>query len=112
MKVENISELQIWIEGQFALIAQSQNTTAEDVRAVRSRVHDLSNDVQRLLALDIEGKLHQLERADKGHDENIRNLTDDLSQRRGAMSVVRAIYIGVGGLIGAVVTLLLQGHPH
>jgi hypothetical protein len=108
MKVENIGELQIWIEGQFALVRQTQNTTSEDIKAVRNRVHDLSNEVQKLLALDLEGKMRKLEETDDLRAQQISKLTAEQSERRGALAVLKALYTTCGLIGGSVVTLVLQ----
>lgn len=103
--VTTLTELQIWIEGKFNLLVQSQSTTAEDVRQVRSRVHDLGNDISRLLALDIEGKLQKLEDADKQHESSIERFSKEAAERRGAVAALKVVYMVTGGVIGAAVAV-------
>lgn len=99
MGVETLSELQIWIEGKFELVSQAQATMGEDVRQVRTRVHDLGNEVAKLLALDIEGKFRRLEEADTRHETNITTLTKEAAERRGAISMAKIFYT-IGGAVG------------
>ena len=108
MRAENLGELQIWMEGQFSLVQQAQVTTAEDVRQIRSRVHDLGNEIAKLLALDIEGKFKQLELNDAKHDTAIQQFGKEAAERRGAIQVLKIIYTTGGAAAGAGLTLLFE----
>ena len=106
--VETLSELQIWIEGQFALVAQAQTTTAEDVRQVRSRVHDLGNDLAKLLALDIDGKFKRLEDTVHKHDTDLVKFTKESDQRRGMVTALKSMYVVGGAAAGVFATIAFR----
>lgn len=108
MRAENIGELQIWIDGKFELLNANQHTTQEEVRGLRTKVHDLSNEVAKLNAIDIEGKLKALENADQRHDLAIQNYDRQLAERRGAVAMLKIIYTTGGAAAGAGLTLLLS----
>lgn len=105
--VTTLSELQIWIEGKFALVAQAQGTMAEDVRQVRSRVHDLSNEVAALLALGLDEKVKRLEEADAAHAKQLTAMNNEAHERRGAIAAVKIAYIVVGAAIGYATSVFL-----
>ena len=108
LRVENLGELQIWIEGQFALVKQAQATSGEDLKTVRAKVHDLSNDMAAILALDIPGKLSRLEEADKVHEASIKRFSDESIARRASVATLKTLW-GLGGVaIGAILTMALE----
>lgn len=98
--VETLSELQIWIEGKFALIQQAQTTAHSDLTNVRSRLHDLSNEIAKVTALNIPEKLQRLQDADKEHQTNIDRFIKESAERKGIMSALKGLYVVLGGLIG------------
>lgn len=101
--VETLSELQIWIEGQFALILQAQTTSQEEMRSLRIRVHDLAGDIAKIIALNLPEKLLHLEKADLEHETNIKKFITEAAERRGMVAALKATYAVVGALIGGLV---------
>jgi hypothetical protein len=108
MRAENIGELQIWIDGKFNLLSQAQNAAADEIRGLRSRLHDLSGEVMKLNSFDIEGKFKLLEIADAKHENAIQQFSTQAAERRGALGILKIIYTTGGAAMGAGLTLLLQ----
>lgn len=108
LMVETLSELQIWIGGKFELIAQAQNTTHSDLTNVRSRLHDLANEMTKITALNLPEKLNKLELADKEHQQNIERFVREASERRGAMNTLKTLYVFIGAVIGGAITLAFK----
>lgn len=106
--VGTINELKIWIAGQFDLVRQAQTTSGEDLRNVRKSVHDLSNTVAGLTALDIPGKLEKYANEIKEQDAAIRKLAEDGILNKSAIASVKAIYGISGILLGATGALLAR----
>jgi hypothetical protein len=108
LMVETLSELQIWIEGKFALITQAQVTAHDDLTNVRKTVHDLAGHMTVLTMLNLPDKLSKLEAADKTHEANIEKFITDAAERRGALAVLKVVYAALGATIGVLITILLQ----
>lgn len=108
LSVETLSELQIWIEGQFALIAQAQKTSHEDMTSVRTRLHDLANEVARLSALNLPNTIATLEKADKEHQANIDKFITEAAERRGALATLKALYTVIGALVGGTLAVMFK----
>lgn len=100
LRVETLSELQIWIEGKFDLIGQAQSTAHEDLTNVRRVVHDLANNVAVITALNIPDKILALQDADKDHKISIESFSRDAAERRGALAALKVMY-AVGGAFAA-----------
>lgn len=103
LKAENLGELQIWIEGQFALVNQAQETASKDITAVRSRVHDLSNDMAKFAASCSPEKLAMITE----HDLEIKKLNDESIARKSSLATIKAAYTIVGAGITTIVGLVL-----
>lgn len=104
----NIEAVLTEMSGKINLIAQSVETNKEDMRSVRQRVHDLSNDVQRLLALNLQGTIDGLKNDQKDIEMRVVVLERDLHERRGAVNMAKVVY-GIGGTtIGAAAVALLK----
>ena len=102
--LDNINELRIWLEGKFKLVEQAQSISSEDLRNVRGRVHDLSNEVAKIVALDLSSKFEAL----KDHDEKLETLRNEASTAKGAIQAIKAAY-GIGGtLLGAIIATALE----
>lgn len=89
-------ELKIWIEGQFELVRERQEFTNGELRTVRQRIHDLSNDVAKNFS---------------SHDKEIDALDTEvtgLKTWKASLAAVKAAY-GVGGaFIGGSVAIVLD----
>lgn len=92
----NIGELKIWIEGQFDLVKERQEFTNGELKTVRQRIHDLSNDVAKNFAK---------------HDIDIGGIETDVTSLktwRASLSAVKAAY-GVGGaFLGSATVIVLD----
>lgn len=106
--VETLSELQIWIEGKFELIAQAQNNAHNDLTNIRRTVHDLANELTKVTALNLPEKIAKLEESDRAHEANIKNFTIEVAERRSAMATLKVVYVMGGALIGGVVALAFK----
>lgn len=106
--VGTISELKIWIAGQFDLVKERQDTSRDDMLTVRRTVHELANTVSALTVLDIPGKLEKFANEIKEQDDAIKALARDGLLNQSAISNVRAIYGTVGILLGAAGALIAK----
>ncbi len=104
VRIENINELQIWLDGQFKLVAQSQTTTNEEVNKLRDRVHDIANHVGKLNALNIEQRFKDFGKILENHDGEIEKVNKDAFARKAVLAATGI----AGGAIGAVSTILLE----
>jgi hypothetical protein len=106
--IDTLNELKIWLEGEFKLVRNIQETNAEEVRVLRKTVHETNNAVAALTALDIPGKLASLNTEVKSHDTVIETIVRDQSTLKTTM---RAAYISIGiagAVFGALATLVLR----
>lgn len=107
-RIETINELKIWLEGEFKLITQGQTTSREDIRQVRSRIHDISNELTALTALDIPGKIDSLKEGVSKHDNVIERIASEQTSLKATMRTAYvAIAIG-GAAVGSIITVLLR----
>lgn len=106
--VSNLSELQIWIEGQFALIAQSQKSAHDDLTTIRGRVHDLAGEIAKVSALNLPVTLSQLQEADRKHETEIARFVSDAAKREGALAAIKALYVILGAAIGGALALFFK----
>lgn len=107
-RIETINELKIWLEGEFKLIKQGQETSRDDIKQVRTRLHDLSNHVSALTALDIPGKMDGLRTEVQKHDNIIEKIATEQTSLKATM---RTAYLAIGiagAAIGSIVTLVLK----
>lgn len=102
--IETIKELQIWLDGQFALVRQAQDMSNAEVTKLRVTVHDISNKVAPLIMLDVPSVLKQ-------H-------TTELEKFERYITGQKAVYaaIGIAGAaVGTVLTIILEAwkviHP-
>lgn len=107
-RIETINELKIWLEGEFKLIAQGQQTSREDIRQVRSRLHDVSNAVAGLTALDIPGKLESMKVESTKQDGIIEKLTAEQTTLKTTIRVAYGAIAIAGVVVGAILTLALR----
>jgi hypothetical protein len=107
-KIETINELRIWLDGKFNLLSQAQKASAEDLIRVRSTLHDLSNQVQVLVSLNIPSKFETFTENFKKHDTQIEGLIRDGIARKSSLATARLLFITIGGIMGTMATLLIQ----
>lgn len=105
VRVETLSELQIWIKGEFALIAQTQDTANKDMTNVRRTVHDLSNHMTVIMSLNLPEKLQSLQKADEEHQKSIEQFGLDAARRQSALAVLKVVYTVLGALVGCAITV-------
>lgn len=108
LKVESLSELQIWIGGKFELIAQSQETAHNDLSTIRSRVHDLANEVSKVSALNLPATIAELKKADEDHQANIKKFITDAAERRGAITTLKTLYTIIGACVGGALAIMFK----
>lgn len=108
MAVETLSELQIWIEGKFALITQAQETAHSDLTNIRRTVHDLANELTKITALNLPDKIAKLEEADKLHETNIEKFIIEAAERRSAIATLKIVYTVVGAAVGGLAAIAFQ----
>ncbi len=96
--VETLAELQIWIEGKFALVMQAQDSAEKDLTTVRRTVHDLAGHMQVLLALNLPEKLVKLEEADKNLEAEVKRFSAESAERKGVIAALKALW-GVSGVV-------------
>ena len=106
--VETLSELQIWIEGKFELLAQAQKSANDDLTNVRRTVHDLNNQMTVIIALNLPEKIASLQKADEDHETNIKKFIEQAAERKGAVAALKAVYAIVGTMIGFSGAVALQ----
>lgn len=95
------------LDGKIDLIQQAVQSSKEDMLEVRRRLHDLSGEMQKIIALNVPGKLEQ-------HTVDIEKLgartlllETDLNMRRGAITLARLLWgLGGAGLVGGVVAVV------
>lgn len=98
---ETVKELQIWLQGEFALVRQHQDTDRDELRKVRQTVHDLSNQVAPLIMANVPDRLAK-------HSAELDALRTDKIERKSAISTARLIGIIIGGVAGTIATLALE----
>lgn len=108
VRVETLSELQIWIKGEFALIAQTQETSNKDMTNVRRTVHELANQMTVILALNLPEKLATLAATDALHQKSIDQFTLDAAGRRSSLATLRFVYTMFGGAIATAIAFSVQ----
>lgn len=108
VRVETLSELQIWIKGEFALIAQTQETSNKDMTNVRRTVHELANQMTVILALNLPEKLANLQAADLAHEKSIDQFRLDAAGRRSTLATLKVVYTVLGAAITAAFTIGFQ----
>lgn len=107
-RVETINELNIWLDGQFKLVAAAQSTAAQEISRIRDTVHETANHVSGLLVLNIPDKLQLLVDDVKAHDAAIEKMAQDVVSLR---TTLRTAYvtIGIAGtILGAIASMVLQ----
>lgn len=110
VRVETLSELQIWIKGEFALIAQTQETSNKDMTNVRKTVHELANQMTIIVALNLPEKLAMLQAADLAHEKSIDQFKLDAAGRRASLAILKVVYTVLGAAISAAITLGYRFH--
>lgn len=101
--IDSINELRIWLEGEFKVIALSHKTANENLTLVRQRVHDLAQEVTKVVALNLEDKFKLLGE----HDAALDKLGDEALAARSAFTAVKAAYATAGAVFGGAATLVL-----
>lgn len=97
----NIETVLTKMDGKIDLISQAMDNTKDDLRVVRERLHDLSNEVQKLIALNLPGTLTDMRSDITKIDQRVVILEHDFHARRGAVNAAKLLY-GLGGTtIGA-----------
>jgi hypothetical protein len=97
VKVETLGELQIWIEGQFALVVQAQESQREDLTNIRRTVHEHAGHLQVIISLNLADRLTQIER-------DIKNIQTIDGEQSGAMNLIKGVLNSpaLGWVFGAV----------
>jgi len=108
MHEESIGIALARIEGKLDLIQQAQDTTNKNVQGVRERVHQVSNEVQKLMALNLP------ETKDKVKDVEARVLVleKESERRTGALGLAKILYGGFGAIVGVIGAYLMKTFGH
>jgi archaellum component FlaC len=101
--IDTINELKLWIEGKFELVNQQNVQFGDDIRTIRTRLHDLSNDVAKLNAIDFLGLNKRIEE----HDSELEGFTKEAAERKGAIAALKATYAIGGAIVGAASSAVL-----
>lgn len=99
----NIEAALVRLEGKLDRVIDNQTRQADDMKVIRERVHEHANMITGLTVLNIPEKLADLREAKEDHARRLDACESDRDQRKGAMTVMRALwaligFMGAGGV--------------
>ncbi len=106
----NVEAAFVRLEGKIDLLVTKLDHQAEETGRIRDRLHDHAQHLATLTGLNIPEKLTAQRKLGDEHDKRLTSLERDREQRKGAMSVMRALwaligFIGGGSIVAVIKTL-------
>lgn len=104
--IETLNELKIWIEGQFQLASEARQRLETDVTLIRTRQHELSNEITKIGASFHNLGFAALKELVSKHDVELEKFSDERLERKGAIRAIKATWAIGGASVGVVSTVL------
>jgi hypothetical protein len=109
----NIEVILVRMEGKIDRFGDRLDRFEADTMGIRGRLHDISNILQPLVALNISTFISDQKTNNASVDERIKTLEHELQQRNGARALARGLWVVVGAVgvsgIAAIINFLARG---
>ncbi len=115
MTTENqqIEVILVRMEGKIDRMGDRMGRYEQDIAGVRSRIHDLSNEITPIVMLDLPGRIRTSDQTKAEVESRLNTLENIEERRKGAAALAKLLYgaigaLGVGG-VAAVLRLIQVG---
>lgn len=104
---DNIEVMLARMEGKIDRVNDRMERYERDQTGIRARVHDVANEVQILLSLNLPAHIAANNKTEADHDARITALENLEQQRKGAQSTIKVLWAIMGAITaGGAATIL------